>query len=138
VSKIKTCLSSWENKLLFHESNFSAISCGEQVTFSCEQFFSYIMGRTSYFFMWAIFSYIMGRTSYFFTRTIFQLHHVENKLLLKNCSREKVTCSPHDIAENCSREKVTCSPHDIAEKLLTWKNNLFSPWYSWKIAHLKK
>jgi hypothetical protein len=48
-------------------SNFSAISWGEQVTFSVEQFFSYIMGRTSYFFRWAI----------------FQLYHGENKLLFQ-------------------------------------------------------
>jgi len=34
--------------------------------------------------------------------------------------------------------KLTCSRHDIAEKLLRWslKINLFSPWYSWKIAEV--
>jgi hypothetical protein len=72
-----------ENKLLFHVSNFSAISWGEQVTFSCEQFFSYIIGGEQVTFsreqfsaisrgeqiMFSreqFFSYIMGRTSYFF------------------------------------------------------------------------
>jgi hypothetical protein len=42
---------SWGEQVTFSGEQFLAISWGEQVTFSGEQFFSYIMWRTSYFFM---------------------------------------------------------------------------------------
>jgi hypothetical protein len=59
-----TCLSSWENKLLFQVSNFQLYHGENKLLFHVSNFSAI---------SW-------GRTSYFFTRAIFQLY--------------QVTCSP--------------------------------------------